>query len=120
METNELFAVLLKQKRFIIVPKKWIENPSISKDATKVFFSADSEDSPDFNLEIKYYFNSNHKACYEAYVMRKFNDRQQAQSYIEWKRPVFPTGHSKSDDPVEYLEISDDDGDLVSEEVCTV
>lgn len=121
METKELFAVLLKQERFIIVPRKWIENPSISKNVTEVFYSADSEDSSDFNSEIKYFFNPNHKACYEAYAIRKFDDCQQAENYIEWKRPVFSAVHSKSDASVEYLEIRNDDlGDSVNEEVWTV
>lgn len=110
---------LIKSKRFLALPKNWIEHPILGQES-KVFFSADKNILPDFNSRIGYYVNNDANACYEAYVYKAFGSWDAAERFALNKRVTPPIqyktlqkfdyepGHT----PVDFMEISDDMVDL--------
>lgn len=83
----ELYGVIsLKQNRLIVSKRDWIENAVIGVE-TRVFFSPDDNEQPNFTTESKYFFDGNKSQCYEGLVIKFYESRDDAQRFAEWKRP---------------------------------
>lgn len=113
---EEFFVVIIQQKRFLILQRNWIENPCIGAH-TKVFWSPNDQDTADYTRDVKYMYNRAESACYEGFVLKKFNVFEEAEKYIAWKRPVFPVQYKTGivpklnlsvEEPVEYIDIASD------------
>lgn len=66
-------VVLLNyNKNVVIVPEKWIEHPHQFTEQTKIFYSPESEDPPDFTLPIKAFFDRTARKCYYGFVLKQF------------------------------------------------
>lgn len=52
----------------LVVPVAWLE--SKENKITKIFYSPNEHDKPDFNLPVKYFVNKKEKALYNAYIIR--------------------------------------------------
>lgn len=61
-------GVMIQSGRYIVVPAVWLENKE--NKLTKVFYSPNQNDYPDFKLPVKYFFNENERSLYNAYVMQ--------------------------------------------------
>lgn len=115
----EYYVVYLKCKRYIALPKDWIENPVIGQ-RSKVFFSGDASSTPDFTCEEKFYPDEKVNACYEATVYKSFHTYDTAKNFTLDKRVVAPVNYrtfEKFDfkpvaEPVNFIEISDSDNSL--------
>lgn len=66
-----VFAIILLSRRFIIVQDNWVENPDISE-KTKIFYSPDQNENPNFDLEVKFLFNGRVPNVYEGYIWQHF------------------------------------------------
>lgn len=87
------YVVVLKQNRFLISKKEWIENPIINE-FTKVFYSKNDNVCANFQNEPEYFLNKNIDAWYECFVVKRFESLQAAVKYISWKRPIFPVDYA--------------------------
>ena len=113
----EYFVVYLKSKRYIAVPKHWIENPTLGLRST-IFFSGNGFNTQaDFSLGKKHYINGKVDACYDAFVFKSFHSYEDAQHYALNKRLVAPVQYktfetfdfTSDSHPVDLIEISDSD-----------
>lgn len=112
----EYFVIyLIKSKRYLALPKKWVQNPKLGEES-KVFFSADTNDTPDFTCEMGYYLNKEVSACYDAYVYKAFDSIDAAERFASNKRITPPVQykslqkfhHMAGSNPVDFIEIDDD------------
>lgn len=78
---NQIFVVVTKQKRFIVLHKDWIAYPKIGQH-TKVFYSPNPDQLPNFALEESYMFNGNEPRCYNAKVMQSFPNKEAAEKFV--------------------------------------
>lgn len=63
-----------KMEKFIVVyleKKEYFENRNLSKQ-TKIFFSPNQDEIPDFTKKTKFYVNKNQAQCYDAVVVKRF------------------------------------------------
>lgn len=116
---GDFLVILLEQKRFLILPQKWVEDPRLDS-FTRVFFSPNISTRADFETEVKYYFNNAINGCYKGFVMKSFRNYEDASNFIEWKRPTFPIKYQSNvpsvirnlsrdfSEPVEHIDISDE------------
>lgn len=106
MSNQDFFVVCLKQKRFIIIKKEWIQNPSIGQ-MSKIFYSKNEDAIPNFDGSLKYYLNRGIEACYEGYVQKSFDSLEKAENFIEWKRPFVPIAESNLnfEEPVDFIDL---------------
>lgn len=65
------YVVCLKSKRYIVLPENWIQNPILRQEST-VYFSPNSTDEADFDLEMSFYLNQTVSGTYDAFVLKKF------------------------------------------------
>lgn len=115
----EYYVVYLKCKRYIALPKDWIENPVIGQ-RSKVFFSGNASSTPDFTCEEKFYPDEKVNACYEAIVYKSFHTYETAKNFTLDKRVVAPVNYRTFEkfefntvaQPVDFIEISDSDNSL--------
>lgn len=94
------FAVILCcDKTMLHIPAAWCGNfdlavsmnQSINKNIKRrIFFSPDESKSPNFKLPLAETFDENHDACYTAKILKVFNTFDEAYSYLQKKRNVFP------------------------------
>lgn len=63
-------VVILECKKIIIVPPNWVEDLN-SKGETKIFFSPNLLDIPDFSQEIKMFFDYTESKLFIGYVLKK-------------------------------------------------
>lgn len=86
-----------------------------------MFYPPNKEQLPNFELEEKYFFDSEENRCYNAFVMKSFLDEESAERYVRWKRPVYSKGTFKfvQKTLVEEISISitDEEDDEASNEV---
>lgn len=87
-------VVLLKSRRLIIVPPKWLQNTAVQR-LTRVFFSPNNCALAKFDLDVEYLFNKDKDNTYEGFVLKHFNTFNEAEQYIDNKRPVFPVDYSQ-------------------------
>lgn len=71
--TMASYVVYLKNNSFLVVPEAWIQNPVLGI-VSKVYFSNNLADAPDFDLKAKFYINVFVAGCYEAFVYKKFGE----------------------------------------------
>lgn len=124
---NQFYVLVTKQNRFIISEPRWIEDATIGC-YTKVFHSPDNSKDADFGSAVRFYINFNIDACYEAFVIKRYNSRELAEKYTARMRPRFPVrnkgksgnavfGHFRFDKPkiVDniYLDCETSDHDIV-------
>lgn len=67
----DFFVVFLESRRYMVVQRQWISNPVVGAEA-KIFFSADKNAVPNFEIEPEFYVNPNLGACYNAFVLKAF------------------------------------------------
>lgn len=84
----KVFAVVLESNRFIILPENWIKKP-IEGEYSVAFYSEEVTDEPNFGLERKFYFDGTNPNCYSIYVAKYFEKIENAQAYIQKKRPIY-------------------------------
>lgn len=65
------YVVILKSGKMISVHKNWLQKPILNK-PSRVFFSANFLDVPDFRLKLSYHFDATISACYESRVLNEF------------------------------------------------
>lgn len=75
-----VFVVILLSKRFVVVPDHWVETQTI-REETKVFFSPDPNEQPNFQLTAKFLFNKDESHVYKGYVLKHFG-KYKNQSHI--------------------------------------
>lgn len=68
---NNFIVVYLKCNRFSVFPNQWVQNKTLGQES-KVFFSPDNAANVDFNVQTRYYFNTEISACYDGFVYRGF------------------------------------------------
>lgn len=61
-------GVMTQSHSYLIVPMSWVENEK--NPMTKVFYSPERSDTPDFTLPVKYFVDSTKSAVYNAYIMQ--------------------------------------------------
>lgn len=83
-----VFAVVLESNKFIILPENWIQHP-IEGEYSVAFHSKKVNDKPDFGLEQKFYFDDKKPNCYSVYVAEEFEKIENAEKYIQKKRPIY-------------------------------
>lgn len=91
---NKFYITVTKQNRFIICEPRWIENATIGC-YTKVFQSPDASKAADFTLAPRYYIKSGVDACYEVFVIKKYQSRELAEKYTGRMRPNYPIRKNK-------------------------
>lgn len=64
-------VVLLKVEKLIVVKKDWVLNPILHSN-TKVFFSPNKNDKPNFAMKSTYFFDERRTAVYHGYVLKEF------------------------------------------------
>lgn len=69
------FAVYLESQRYIVVKKEWVQNAVVGK-PSKIFFSSKPHVTPAFNLKTRYYLNRKVDACYKAFILKAFGNKQ--------------------------------------------
>lgn len=117
------FVVVTKQNRFLVLKPNWVQNPTIAR-YTKVYYSADEEKEANYQENLLFYVNLEVDACYDAFVVKHFRDRESAEWYTQWKRPHYPIkprdtgGKFKFENPVlvDRIVISDSDSDVDGED----
>lgn len=62
------FGVMTQSHRYLAIPEEWLQFKE--NKTTKIFYSPNPNDPADFDLEVKYFFSENTKACYNAVVIR--------------------------------------------------
>lgn len=109
----DFFVVYLECQRYISVQRNWIQNPEPGE-KSKIFYSSDSNDAADFSTEPLHYLNKSVAACYNAFVYKKFDNLDDAESFVSSKRVVPPVNYKSSEkfkkvvgsDPVDFINIS--------------
>lgn len=86
---NQIYILVTKQNRFIISEARWIENTTIGN-YTKVFHSPDNSKAADFSSPSRFYIDLNIDGWYDAFLVKKYNNRQLAENYIARMRPKYP------------------------------
>lgn len=67
---NEVFYIVQTQShKWLAIPAEWIEFKDLK--VSKVFYSNNINNQPDFGLPVKYFFDDKISACYNAYIVRK-------------------------------------------------
>lgn len=112
------FVVYLKCKRYLAVPKHWIENPIVGQPST-VFYCGNGNTLADFSLDNKHYVDERVNACYDGFVLKSFDSYETAKDYASNKRIVAPVQYNtltifdfsggRDSEPVDLIEISDSD-----------
>lgn len=65
------FVVYLSHKRFIVVPRDWIQTP-VLRSSSLFFYSNNQNAQADFTTEPLYYINGELDACYNGFIVQEF------------------------------------------------
>lgn len=93
------FAITLVDKTKLRIPAAWLQHINMVEcfnnvfkrhEKRIIFFSVDEEKSPNFLLPISNAFDEKSEACYEAFVMRAFETKQQCIDYLLKRRGILP------------------------------
>lgn len=68
-----MFVAILECKKIIVIPNNWVENGN-SRDLTKIFYSPNENDEPDFNLPKMTFFDLTETKCYRGYVLKEYRE----------------------------------------------
>lgn len=61
-------GVITQSQVYLVIPISWLENKE--NKITKIFYSPNNNEIPDFNLPVKYFFDKKEKAVYNACIVR--------------------------------------------------
>lgn len=67
---NMYCAVILQSKKKLVLPSGWVQN-KYSSNPTRIFFSKNESDQPNFESE-SYYFLRDFPACYHGYFLKEY------------------------------------------------
>lgn len=98
------FAVILVCKTKLCIPASWLRNINVvdcfnnlQKRSVKkvIFFSFDESKAPDFLLPIINDFDDKNDACYHAYVLKAFENKDECIEYLNKRRAITPVHYSQ-------------------------
>ena len=85
---TKYFAVALQQNRMVSIKASWIQNPKIGG-YSKIFIAPNEEAIANFSLRTDYLLNTNKAKCYHGRVIKSFDNKNEADKFISWKRPQY-------------------------------
>lgn len=65
------FVVVLKSNKLVAAQSRWVQDPTLHAE-TLVYFSPILDGLPNFQAPLKYFFDPQMTACYEARVLEQF------------------------------------------------
>lgn len=65
------YVVYLECTKYIVVPENWLSKPTLGMESL-VFYSPDSNKTPDFSLPNIHFLNEQDSGCYRGYVYKSF------------------------------------------------
>lgn len=74
---TEAFVVILENNTKIAVKMDWVETPILNS-VSKIFFSPNPNDEPNFKMPKFFYFYNDIVACYTGHVAKKFGETTDA------------------------------------------
>lgn len=98
-------AVILFDKTLLVIPAAWCCNLNIvshfnyglkSNKKKIIFFSNDDKKEPSFLTQIKEKFEIGSDACYNAYILRAFADKEKANKFLKRRRGIIPPQYYKN------------------------
>lgn len=92
---EKYMVVCLKQNKLVALKESWVQKPTLGA-LSRVCYSVDEHSIANFHLDPTFFFDSSSVGCYDARVIKRFDNLDEAKKFCAWKRPQFHrTGKQK-------------------------